>query len=52
MDLTEEKIDIAKIKENLSWLNSLLCDRKREVQTIEESIALLEKVLKKEERRR
>lgn len=52
MDLTEERIDITKIKENLSWLHSLLCDRKREVKTLEESILLLEKFLKKEERRK
>jgi len=45
-------IDTVKIKENLSWLNSLLCDRKREVKTLEESISLLETILKQEEKRR
>jgi hypothetical protein len=45
-------IDTNKIKENLSWLNSLLCDRKREVKTLEESILLLETILKQEERKR
>lgn len=45
-------MDAVLIKETLSWLNSLLCDRKREVKTIEEAIRLLETVLKKEERRR
>ena len=45
-------MDTVMIKETLSWLNSLLCDRKREVKTIEDGIRLLETVLKKEERRR
>ena len=52
LENTDARIDTTKLKENLSWLNSLLCDRKREVKTLEESISLLETVLKQEERRR
>lgn len=34
-----------KIKETLAWLNSMLCDKKREVQTLEDSISWIEKLL-------
>ena len=46
------QIDTTKIKENIAWLNSMLCDRKREVKTLENSILLLEAVLKDEEIKR
>ena len=46
------QIDTTKIKENIAWLNSMLCDRKREVKTLENSISLLETVLKDEESKR
>ena len=48
--MRDSPMDIVRIKENLSWLNSLLCDRKREVKTLEESILLLEAVLERQRR--
>lgn len=52
MENVNVPMDTIKIKENISWLNSLLCDRKREVKTLEDSILLLEAVLKREENKR
>lgn len=48
--MRDSPMDTNRIKENLSWLNSLLCDRKREVKTLEESILLLEAVLERQRR--
>lgn len=36
------------LRETLAWLNSMLCDKKREVKTLEESIFYLEKLRMKD----
>jgi hypothetical protein len=52
LDFAREVIEVAKfdqdkLKDTLAWLNSMLCDKKREVKTLEEAIFYIESLKEK-----